>query len=835
MNSRRSDDNKNKLLYDPNQANLRRLGAFSNTQNFDEEENDDEVTDEELESNDLEETSVTDNSSPSSSVLDDAKELGKGQAQSTLKKVSSQATQKAKVAIANMGSKIAAFIAANPWVLAILGVLILLILIILMFASSDSDSNGYYSQECNFNASTVALNTCNTSDTRNISIEDYVIGTTYSLVADDTYSDDVIKAVMIVVKTNALSYGNYNSAQKMLMLDDCIYSFTLDVPDNIKKEYSSLYSSISNYLYVSSSYSSAISNMSSSSSLNIDKEIIDQMSELSMDYKEILKNTYSGDADVVGEYRDSLFVGDSRLKGMVLAGVVNEKNAAYGVGYGYNWFVGDGNFDSSFTNSMSGGISAINDKIISGKNYNIIIWLGINDLSYNDASVYYNKYYELATSTWSNHTLYVVNVGPVSDNSSVSNESITIFNNAMKSLIASSGIDNLKYINVNYNISSFDEQGVHYGANDYKNIYSVIQSNLDNSLNGDYVLYDLSEHCTYYTLTENDAYWWPIGSREATSGNIYGGEPTSKLITSTFGPRSIQGIAGNHGAIDIGASCNVDVVIASKDGVVKTVNDNCDNNGYYKNSCGYGLGNYVVITHSDGTESRYGHMYPNTITVSVGDNVKQGQKLGMVGNSGSSTGCHLHYEMRINNTKVDPLKYVDPNKPRPIISNNINIIAGSDEGGKQNVCKALLASGFSNDAVAGIMVNMYAESGFRTTAVEYSSGHTINDIFDVPSTEAAGFGIVQWSFGRRVNMINYAKSKGLSPTSLQAQLEYFNYELQNSYPLTKKYVFGNYSAYDIGVTFCKNYEVPKNYITVCPTRVSTNIESFITYVNNNCN
>ena len=47
MNSRKSDNNKNKLLYDPNQANLRRLGAFSSVQNYDENEIDD-VRDEEL-------------------------------------------------------------------------------------------------------------------------------------------------------------------------------------------------------------------------------------------------------------------------------------------------------------------------------------------------------------------------------------------------------------------------------------------------------------------------------------------------------------------------------------------------------------------------------------------------------------------------------------------------------------------------------------------------------------------------------------------------------------------------------------------------------------------
>ena len=460
MNSRKSDNNKNKLLYDPNQANLRRLGAFSSVQNYDENEIDD-VRDEELENNDFEEKNITDNSSPSSSALDDAKELGKGQAKSAVsnaaKQVGKQVAAKGKAVASALGKKLLAFIAANPWVLAILAVVIVIFLIILLIAGGGSNGNGYYSQECNFNASTVVLNTCNSSDTKNISIEDYVIGTTYGLLNNNDYSDDVIKAVMIVVKTNALSYGNYNSAQKILMLDDCIYNYIDDLPGNIKKKYSSLYSLISNYLYVSSSFTSAISNMGSNSSLNLDKDVIAQMNELSMNYKEILNNVYSGNSDIVGEYRDSLFVGDSRLKGMVLSGVVNESNAVYGVGYGYNWFVGDGTFDSSYTNSISGGISGINDKIIKDKNYNIIVWLGINDLLSNNASTYFNKYYELATGSWSNHTIYVVNVGPVNDNASVSNDNINLFNNAMKGLIASSGIDNLKFINVNYNINNFDE------------------------------------------------------------------------------------------------------------------------------------------------------------------------------------------------------------------------------------------------------------------------------------------------------------------------------------------------------------------------------------------
>lgn len=761
-----------------------------------------------------------------------AKDVGKQAAKKTGDAAKAAGKQVGKVA-AQIGSKIIAFIAANPWVLLIIGGVALLFIIFIAIMGGD-DESGYYSQECDFNSSTVVLATCNTEESENISIQDYVIGTTYSLINNQEYSDEVIQAVMIVVKTNALSYGSYNSSLKVLNLDDCVYTYSEIEDKTTKEKYESLYSKISDYLYVSSSYTNAISNMGSASILNIDSDVISEMSQVEGSYSDILASVYVGDETIIGEYRDSLYIGDSRLKGMILAGSINETNSVYGSGYGYDWLIGDGTFDGSFTNATDGAINGINNKIVEGKNYNIVIWLGVNDLSYRSADDYFGKYYELASGEWSNHNLYIVSVGPTNDSSSISNTDINNFNSSLRSKIINANLDNLKYIDVNYDISSYDSEGVHYGTSDYKNIYSYIQSNLDNSLNGDYKLYNLSEHCTYYTLTENTAYWWPIGSREATSGNIYGAAPSTTRITSTFGPRTIEGVSGNHGAIDIGGTCNSDVIIASKDGVVKTVNNSCDNNGYYQNPCGGGLGNYVIIEHDDGTESRYGHMYPDSITVSVGDNVVQGQKIGMLGNSGSSTGCHLHYEMRINNVKVDPLKYVDPDNPRPIVNSSVNIIATGDEGGKENVCRSLLASNFSNNAVAGIMVNMAAESSFRTNAVEYGSGYTIETIYDAPSTVAAGFGLVQWSYGRRINVINYANEKGLSPTSLQAQLEYLNEEIQNKYPLTKKYIFGNYSAYEIGLTFCKNFEVPRNYETTCPTRVSQSIDSYLNYVNNGC-
>jgi murein DD-endopeptidase MepM/ murein hydrolase activator NlpD len=74
-----------------------------------------------------------------------------------------------------------------------------------------------------------------------------------------------------------------------------------------------------------------------------------------------------------------------------------------------------------------------------------------------------------------------------------------------------------------------------------------------------------------------------------------------------------------------------------------------------------GLGYYVVLSHNvDGLvfESWYGHMYQGSINVSMGQNVKLGEILGQVGDTGMSTGPHLHLEIHVNNEPVDPFAFL---------------------------------------------------------------------------------------------------------------------------------------------------------------------------------
>ena len=74
-----------------------------------------------------------------------------------------------------------------------------------------------------------------------------------------------------------------------------------------------------------------------------------------------------------------------------------------------------------------------------------------------------------------------------------------------------------------------------------------------------------------------------------------------------------------------------------------------------------GLGYYVVLAHNvNGLvfESWYGHMYQGSINVAVGQNVKLGEILGLVGDTGMSTGAHLHLEIHVNNEPVDPFAFL---------------------------------------------------------------------------------------------------------------------------------------------------------------------------------
>jgi len=101
-----------------------------------------------------------------------------------------------------------------------------------------------------------------------------------------------------------------------------------------------------------------------------------------------------------------------------------------------------------------------------------------------------------------------------------------------------------------------------------------------------------------------------------------------------------------HKGIDISTYRQGDPVLATADGQVVTVDYDIG-----------GFGNYVIIKHKHGFYTRYAHL--QSFRVQKGQKVQQGQAIGYIGNTGLSTGPHLHYEVHIGSDVVDPLKYLN--------------------------------------------------------------------------------------------------------------------------------------------------------------------------------
>ena len=126
-------------------------------------------------------------------------------------------------------------------------------------------------------------------------------------------------------------------------------------------------------------------------------------------------------------------------------------------------------------------------------------------------------------------------------------------------------------------------------------------------------------------------------------------EPTGQL-TQAFGPTTLSfepamnGFPHFHAGIDIAEPVD-SPILAADDGVVALVG-----------AGPYGYGNYVVLAHAGGLTTLYGHM--NAALVKPGDRVTQSQVIGLEGSTGNSTGPHLHFEIDLNGTPVNPFAYL---------------------------------------------------------------------------------------------------------------------------------------------------------------------------------
>ncbi|HYH47227.1 MAG TPA: M23 family metallopeptidase [Thermoanaerobaculia bacterium] len=129
--------------------------------------------------------------------------------------------------------------------------------------------------------------------------------------------------------------------------------------------------------------------------------------------------------------------------------------------------------------------------------------------------------------------------------------------------------------------------------------------------------------------------------------------PVKGILTSGFGHRSdpVTHGRGLHQGIDIQASPR-QLVRASADGVVTLA------------GVQGGYGNAVYLSHGFGVGTRYAHLA--RVEVRPGQRVKRGDVIGLVGNTGRSTGYHLHYEVRIDGQAVNPIAYILDESSAPL-------------------------------------------------------------------------------------------------------------------------------------------------------------------------
>lgn len=217
-------------------------------------------------------------------------------------------------------------------------------------------------------------------------------------------------------------------------------------------------------------------------------------------------------------------------------------------------------------------------------------------------------------------------------------------------------------------------------------------------------------------------------------------EEGTYTLTSPFGGRDdpVNGGRAQHNGQDFGAPMNTPIYAAADGEVVAS-------------GSASGFGNWVVIDHSVGGgtfSSVYGHMPANSIEVSTGDTVSQGDEIAGVGSEGKSTGPHLHFEIwdggRFNNgTPVDPMDVVEGN------------YSGGGGGGGGGQCSSDDGSGVSASGDAASVI----AAGEEHIGVDYSWG---GGNVDGPSEGfAQGAGIVGFDCSSFVqNMVYNGTGRG---------------------------------------------------------------------------
>jgi len=176
------------------------------------------------------------------------------------------------------------------------------------------------------------------------------------------------------------------------------------------------------------------------------------------------------------------------------------------------------------------------------------------------------------------------------------------------------------------------------------------------------------------------------------------------IVTSPFGYRTLNGKKSFHKGIDlIGANKSIkSEIVAFEDGEVTRIINKGEKGG---TACS------VRIKHEGGYYTFYTHLKNESIVVKKGNKVKKGQKLGIIGNTGNTTGVHLHFQIDEGDGKnpINPADYVFSNKPLPMIRIPDKYYRRGDRGEAVGKIDDFLFELYGNKKVLGNIYGKYTE------------------------------------------------------------------------------------------------------------------------------
>ena len=279
----------------------------------------------------------------------------------------------------------------------------------------------------------------------------------------------------------------------------------------------------------------------------------------------------------------------------------------------------------------------------------------------------------------------------------------------------------------------------------------------------------------------------------------------SYKVSSQYGQyRTIEGVTGFHRGVDLYKGVDSPVYSFTDGTVDKVVSGYAPNSGRYGSTDGQGFGNWVRVKDSAGAYHHYAHM--NGVNVSEGDRVNRGDQLGIEGHTGSSTGAHLHYEVRKGGTSGDyhtnPYTYLK-NYVASIIedtvsSNNSSTTNSTSSSSSSNNSEATGLYGFTNklsdlitnlispfsEFSSSISTQLYKLLGMNTETASTTDDST--DIYydntdtDVDDTTSSSLDtIVSKPMAKSPaasTIYNFFKAKGLPDVSIAGILGNLNVE-----------------------------------------------------------